>query len=134
MAGTTPNFSLTTLNANDDFALDGYKFTDSDRVLIDRLINVALNHDRYKSAIAQAVRDAGLDCLAPCLRKGDVLLWNSLLVHGSLEASRPGVSRASLTAVSTSACTSSGERVASIRRQRSGSASTRCSYASPTAS
>lgn len=60
--------------------------------------NVALNHDRYKAAVVRAVQDAGLDCVAPCLRKGDVLLWNSLVVHGSLEASRPGVSRASLTA------------------------------------
>ena len=59
---------------------------------------VALGHDRYKAAVVEAVQAAGLECHAPCLAKGDVLLWNSLLVHGSLEASRPGVSRASLTA------------------------------------
>lgn len=59
---------------------------------------VALGHDRYKRAVVEAVRSAGLDCSAPHLRKGDVLLWSSLLVHGSLEALRPGVSRASLTA------------------------------------
>ena len=61
-------------------------------------LGVALGHDRYKRAVVEAVRDAGLDCTAPRLQKGDVLLWSSLLVHGSLEALRPGVSRASLTA------------------------------------
>lgn len=45
MAGTTPNFNLTKLNANEDFSGDGYKYTDADRVLIDRLLNAALNHD-----------------------------------------------------------------------------------------
>ena len=59
---------------------------------------VALGHDRYKRAVVEAVRAAGIECSAPRLEKGDVLLWNSLLVHGSLEALRPGVSRASLTA------------------------------------
>jgi hypothetical protein len=45
MAGQTPNYNLTTLNANDDFNRDGYKFTDADRVLVDRLLHAALNHD-----------------------------------------------------------------------------------------
>ncbi len=61
-------------------------------------LGVAMGHDRYKRAVVEAVRAAGIECSAPQLQKGDVLLWNSLLVHGSLEALRPGVSRSSLTA------------------------------------
>ena len=45
MAGRTPNFNLTTLTGGENFALDGHKFTDADRVMLDRLIHAALIHD-----------------------------------------------------------------------------------------
>lgn len=61
-------------------------------------LGFAFNHENYPAAVVETLRAAGLECRAPHLAKGDVLLWNSLLVHGSLEGSRPGVSRASLTA------------------------------------
>jgi phytanoyl-CoA hydroxylase len=59
---------------------------------------VAPHHERYKQAMVEAVREAGLECHAPALKKGDVLLWGSLTVHGSLPAGRRGASRTSLTA------------------------------------
>lgn len=59
---------------------------------------VAPHHERYKQAMVEAVREARLESHAPALAKGDVLLWGSLTVHGSLPAGRRGASRTSLTA------------------------------------
>ncbi len=61
-------------------------------------LNFATGHQTYQQAMLEAVRAHGLPWSAPCLEAGDVLFWNSLTVHGSLPASRRGVSRASLTA------------------------------------
>ncbi|MCL2428362.1 MAG: phytanoyl-CoA dioxygenase family protein [Alphaproteobacteria bacterium] len=58
----------------------------------------ATGHDRYKEAIADIVSHESTDLTAPFLAKGDVLFWNSLTIHGSFPAARPGVSRSSLTA------------------------------------
>ena len=60
--------------------------------------NFATGHAAYHLAMLDLMRDSGLTVVAPYLAAGDVLLWNSLTVHGSLPASRPGLSRASLTA------------------------------------
>lgn len=60
--------------------------------------NVATGHQAYRQAVVEAMRINGLPLAAPFLAMGDVLFWNSLTVHGSLPASRPGVSRMSLTA------------------------------------
>jgi len=60
--------------------------------------NFATGHHAYKNAVMEAMRTNGLTWSAPFLAAGDVLFWNSLTVHGSLPASRPGVSRTSLTA------------------------------------
>ena len=60
--------------------------------------NFATGHQVYRDAMVEAMRQNGFTWVAPFLAAGDVLFWNSLTVHGSLPASRPGVSRTSLTA------------------------------------
>jgi phytanoyl-CoA hydroxylase len=61
-------------------------------------LNVAFNHARYKQLVLDMIRENRLECRAPALRKGDVLLWSSKTVHGSLETREPQRSRASFTA------------------------------------
>jgi phytanoyl-CoA hydroxylase len=61
-------------------------------------LDFATGHERYKEAMAETIRSGEMPLVAPFLAKGDVLFWNSLTVHGSLQRMRPGVSRASLTA------------------------------------
>lgn len=61
-------------------------------------LNFAGGHEAYKQAMGELIRSAELPVVAPPLQKGDVLLWNSLTVHGSFAATGPGVSRRSLTA------------------------------------
>jgi phytanoyl-CoA hydroxylase len=60
--------------------------------------NFATGHEAYRQGMLEMMRSHGLSFAAPFLAAGDVLFWNSLTVHGSLPASRPGVSRSSLTA------------------------------------
>ena len=60
--------------------------------------NFATGHQAYQHAMLAMMRSHGLSFTAPYLAAGDVLFWNSLTVHGSLPASRTGVSRSSLTA------------------------------------
>ncbi len=60
--------------------------------------NFATGHETYQQAMLETMRSHGLSFAAPYLAAGDVLFWNSLTVHGSLPASRSGVSRTSLTA------------------------------------
>jgi len=61
-------------------------------------LDFATGHQRYQRAMLEAIKRHGLEWHAPCLRKGDVIFWSSLTVHGSLGAERRGVSRTSLTA------------------------------------
>nr|WP_235913586.1 phytanoyl-CoA dioxygenase family protein [Pseudoroseomonas coralli] len=61
-------------------------------------LDFATGHQRYQRAVLEAIRRYELRWHAPCLRKGDVIFWSSLTVHGSLGAERRGVSRTSLTA------------------------------------
>lgn len=56
------------------------------------------NSPEYKQRMADFVRHGPLDCLAPVLRQGDVLLWSSLTIHGSLPTADPRCSRRSFTA------------------------------------
>lgn len=60
--------------------------------------DVAFNHDRYKELVKKLLAESGLKFCAPFLAKGDVLLWNSKTIHGSLRTTRPQFSRSSLTA------------------------------------
>lgn len=60
--------------------------------------NFATGHDAYRHAMVETMRQHRLSFAAPYLAAGDVLFWNSLTIHGSLPASRKGVSRRSFTA------------------------------------
>lgn len=60
--------------------------------------DIAFHHERYKELVKQVIREQGLVCRAPALRKGDVLFWAAKTIHGSLRTSEPGRSRRSFTA------------------------------------
>lgn len=60
--------------------------------------DIAFNHARYKTLVLDVVKAHGLRCHAPALNKGDVLFWGSKTIHGSLETTEGGRSRASITA------------------------------------
>jgi phytanoyl-CoA hydroxylase len=60
--------------------------------------DIAFNHSRYKNLVVDLIREQKLACKAPALRQGDVLLWNSKTIHGSLRTSQLQYSRSSLTA------------------------------------
>jgi len=59
--------------------------------------DIAFNHERYKQLIIELIETQGLTCTAPALTAGDVLLWSSKTIHGSLETRTPDRSRSSLT-------------------------------------
>jgi phytanoyl-CoA hydroxylase len=56
------------------------------------------NGPEYKRRMAGFAGGSGLRLVAPELRRGDVILWSSLTIHGSLATTRPGKSRRSFTA------------------------------------
>ncbi len=56
------------------------------------------NSPQYKARMAEFVRNGPLDCLAPVLRQGDLLLWSSMVIHGSLPTADISCSRRSFTA------------------------------------
>ncbi len=56
------------------------------------------NSPGYKRLMADFVRDGPLDCLAPRLRQGDLLMWTSMVIHGSLPTADQRHSRRSFTA------------------------------------
>jgi phytanoyl-CoA hydroxylase len=60
-------------------------------------MGIAKNHAAYKQLVLDIIRDNGLECRAPALRKGDVLLWTSKTIHGSMETTQPDRSRSSVT-------------------------------------
>lgn len=60
--------------------------------------DIAFNHDRYKALVIDLMRDFGMKVVAPALSEGDVLLWNSRTIHGSLDSPAAETSRQSLTA------------------------------------
>ena len=60
--------------------------------------NIAENHDTYIKSVVEEIRTRKLEIRAPALGKGDVLLWNSLTIHGSLDSQDPRHSRSSITA------------------------------------
>jgi phytanoyl-CoA hydroxylase len=59
--------------------------------------NIADNHDVYIQSVVEKVKQLGLTIRAPYLRKGDVLLWNSWTIHGSLDSQDPLHARSSIT-------------------------------------
>ena len=60
--------------------------------------NIAEHHERYVAAVADAMASVPLEVRAPALDTGDVLLWASGTIHGSLRTDQPERSRRSFTA------------------------------------
>lgn len=60
-------------------------------------LSVAGGHAEYKKKIIEWVDNNGLECRAPALKKGDVLIWNANTVHGSLGSNVMNETRRSLT-------------------------------------
>ena len=56
------------------------------------------NSPEYKAKMADFVRNGPLDCLAPVMRQGDLLMWKSMVIHGSLPTTDERWSRRSFTA------------------------------------
>lgn len=56
------------------------------------------NSAAYKANMAAFVREGPLDCVAPVMRQGDLLLWTSMVIHGSLPTADERWSRRSFTA------------------------------------
>jgi len=59
--------------------------------------NVIDNHDVYIKSIVSIIQRNGMEIRAPKLEAGDVLLWNSKTIHGSLDSSSKISSRSSIT-------------------------------------
>jgi phytanoyl-CoA hydroxylase len=59
--------------------------------------NIAENHETYIGSVVEEIRTRQLEIRAPALGKGDVLLWNALTIHGSLDSQDPRHSRSSIT-------------------------------------
>jgi phytanoyl-CoA hydroxylase len=59
---------------------------------------ISLTDSHHQRAIAEMAKSQGWTCTAPSLNAGDVLLWDSRTIHGSLATTAPDHSRSSLTA------------------------------------
>ena len=59
--------------------------------------NIAEHHEVYISSVVDKIKDLNLQIRAPVLEKGDVLFWNALTIHGSLNSQDPVRSRSSVT-------------------------------------
>ncbi len=60
--------------------------------------DIAFNHQRYKKLVEEIIQKQGVRLLAPPLKKGDVLFWNSKTIHGSFKPIDCKFSRNSYTA------------------------------------
>jgi phytanoyl-CoA hydroxylase len=59
--------------------------------------NVAEHHDVYIASVVAKIKNLNLQIRAPALQKGDVLFWNALTIHGSLNSQDSLHSRSSIT-------------------------------------
>jgi phytanoyl-CoA hydroxylase len=59
--------------------------------------NIADSHADYIAAVVEHMREIKAEIRAPALRKGEILFWNALTVHGSLDSRDPNHSRSSIT-------------------------------------
>jgi phytanoyl-CoA hydroxylase len=59
--------------------------------------NIAEHHEVYISSVVERIKSLKLEIRAPILERGDVLFWNSLTIHGSLDSQDPRRSRSSVT-------------------------------------
>ena len=58
---------------------------------------ITKNHNAYIKSIVNLVKEKNFEIKAPKLNKGDILLWNSLTIHGSLNSQNLTKSRSSIT-------------------------------------
>ncbi len=63
-----------------------------------KLDEIDPNGPEYKQRMAEFAGGSALRLVAPALRQGDMILWSSLAIHGSLATTRPDRSRRSFTA------------------------------------
>lgn len=59
--------------------------------------NIATNHDAYIQSIVNLIKEKSFEVRAPRLSQGDVLFWNSMTIHGSLDTVDSAMSRSSVT-------------------------------------
>ena len=59
--------------------------------------NIADNHDVYINSVVEEIKRQKLEIRPPKLDKGDLLLWNSWTIHGSLNSQDQKRSRSSIT-------------------------------------
>jgi phytanoyl-CoA hydroxylase len=59
--------------------------------------NIAEHHEVYIASVVDRIRALHLEIRAPIMDKGDVLFWNALTIHGSLDSQDPARSRSSIT-------------------------------------
>jgi phytanoyl-CoA hydroxylase len=59
--------------------------------------NIVEHHDLYIASVVEKIKQLNLEIRAPALEKGDVLFWNALTIHGSLDSQDASQSRSSIT-------------------------------------
>lgn len=59
--------------------------------------NYGTDHDKYIQQVNSLIKKKNLKIKAPYLKKGDLLLWNSKTIHGSLNSQSKAYSRSSIT-------------------------------------
>ena len=58
---------------------------------------ITSNHQKYIKTIVEIIKDNNFEIKAPKLDKGDILIWNALTIHGSLDSQSKSNSRSSIT-------------------------------------
>ena len=59
--------------------------------------NIADNHDEYIKKVVSIIKSRNMIIKAPYMDQGDVLLWNSWTIHGSIDSQNTSHSRSSIT-------------------------------------
>lgn len=78
-----------------------YVYPDSHTIDIEKLgrnLNIILDRTEYIKLVIDTIKKNRLECVAPALKKGDVLFWHGKTIHGSLKTAQPDFSRSSFTA------------------------------------
>jgi phytanoyl-CoA hydroxylase len=60
-------------------------------------LNFSFNHDEYKNHVLNIIKENKLEISIPRLNAGDILLWSSKTIHGSMRTTDSKKSRNSLT-------------------------------------
>ena len=58
---------------------------------------ITSNHEDYIQTIVNIAKDNNFEVKAPKLDKGDILIWNALTIHGSLDSQSKSNTRSSIT-------------------------------------